>query len=256
MPGEIRWNQQVPTNCLSLVASLTPEFNAEAIKLCSEPGQSIRKVAKNLGLTETGFRDWIKQAKIDAGNCAAGALTTAEKHELAALPKENRELRMEREILKRQRPSSRSTSREVRLHRRAEGPLPSHNVVQSLGASESGYHAWSTRLPSRRATENARLTRLGGRRCILQAVGLSAQSGKFAVVASCVHLMLDPARPTDGAFFERRHLRFGGQLFDSRCGLAFAKLAPTQKYAGFSVVCPAGRHADHGGVEGRRKRGV
>jgi transposase len=78
----------------------TPEFKAEAIKLCSEPGQSIGKVAKNLGLTETALRTWVKQARIDAGNGPAGALTTAEKQELAALRKENRELRMEREILK------------------------------------------------------------------------------------------------------------------------------------------------------------
>lgn len=78
----------------------TPEFKAEAIKLCSEPGQSIAKVAKNLDLTETALRSWVKQAKIDAGRGPAGALTTAEKQELAALRKENRQLKMEREILK------------------------------------------------------------------------------------------------------------------------------------------------------------
>ena len=80
--------------------SFTREFKAEAIKLCSEPGQSIGKVAKNLDLTETALRAWVKQAKVDAGNGPAGALTTAEKQELAALRKEVRELRMEREILK------------------------------------------------------------------------------------------------------------------------------------------------------------
>jgi transposase len=42
----------------------------------------------------------VKQAKTDAGNGPAGALTTAERHELAALRKENRQLKMEREILK------------------------------------------------------------------------------------------------------------------------------------------------------------
>jgi transposase len=78
----------------------TPEFKGEAIKLCSEPGQSIGKVAKSLGLTETALRSWVKQAKTDAGNGPAGALTTAERHELAALRKENRQLKMEREILK------------------------------------------------------------------------------------------------------------------------------------------------------------
>jgi transposase len=80
--------------------TFTPEFKAEAIKLCSEAGQSIGKVAKNLDLTETALRTWVKQAKIDAGNGPSGALTTAEKAELAVLRKEVRELRMEREILK------------------------------------------------------------------------------------------------------------------------------------------------------------
>lgn len=78
----------------------SPEFKAEAIRLCSEPGQSIGRVAKNLDLTETALRTWVKQAKIDAGNGPAGALTTAEKAELTALRKENRQLKMEREILK------------------------------------------------------------------------------------------------------------------------------------------------------------
>jgi transposase len=78
----------------------TAEFKAEAIRLCSEPGQSIGKVAKNLDLTETALRAWVKQAKTDAGNGPAGTLTTAEKQELAALRKENRQLKMEHEILR------------------------------------------------------------------------------------------------------------------------------------------------------------
>jgi transposase len=78
----------------------TPEFKAEAIKLCSEPGQSIGKVAKNLDLTETALRTWVKQAKIDAGQGPTGALTTAEKQELVELRKQVRQLTMEREILR------------------------------------------------------------------------------------------------------------------------------------------------------------
>lgn len=78
----------------------TPEFKAEAIKLATQPGQSIGKVAKNLDLTETALRSWVKQAEIDAGSGPVGALTTAEKQELAALRRENRQLKMEREILK------------------------------------------------------------------------------------------------------------------------------------------------------------
>ena len=78
----------------------SPEFKAEAVKLVSEPGQSIAAVAKNLDLTDSALRGWIRQAKIDAGKGPAGALTTEEKHELTALRKEVRQLRMEKEILR------------------------------------------------------------------------------------------------------------------------------------------------------------
>ena len=78
----------------------TPEFKAEAVKLATQPGQSIGRVAKNLALTETALRSWVKQAVTDAGNGHAGALTTAEKQELVELRKQVRQLTMEREILR------------------------------------------------------------------------------------------------------------------------------------------------------------
>jgi transposase-like protein len=42
----------------------------------------------------------VKQAEIDAGHGPAGAPTTAERDELTRLRRENKQLRMEREILK------------------------------------------------------------------------------------------------------------------------------------------------------------
>jgi len=58
-------------------------------------------IAKELDLTETSLRAWVKQADIDAGEGPAGALTTAEREELTKLRKQVRVLEMEREILKR-----------------------------------------------------------------------------------------------------------------------------------------------------------
>ncbi len=78
----------------------TAEFKAEAIQLARSPGQSIARVAKDLGIVEGNLRNWIKQADIDAGKGPHGALSTAEKEELAALRRENKQLRMEREILR------------------------------------------------------------------------------------------------------------------------------------------------------------
>lgn len=78
----------------------TREFKAEAIKLCSEPGQTIGRIAENLDLPDTALGAWVKQAKVDAGQGPAGDLTTAEKPELVELRRQVRHVTKEREILK------------------------------------------------------------------------------------------------------------------------------------------------------------
>jgi transposase len=79
--------------------SFSREFKAEVVELCRRGDRSIGQVAKDLDLTETAVREWVRQADIDAGR--RGGLTTAERAELARLRKENRVLREERDILKR-----------------------------------------------------------------------------------------------------------------------------------------------------------
>ena len=78
----------------------TKEFKAETVKLVKESGKSAGQVARDLDLTETTLRNWIKQHDIDAGDGPAGALTTLEREELTRLKRENRVLRMERDFLK------------------------------------------------------------------------------------------------------------------------------------------------------------
>jgi transposase len=80
--------------------SFTPEFKAEAVKVVQQSGKSVGTVARDLELTETALRRWVAQAEIDAGRGGNGALTTDERVELAQLRRENRTLRMERDILK------------------------------------------------------------------------------------------------------------------------------------------------------------
>ena len=79
--------------------SFTPEFKAEVIALVHH-GRTVGNVAKELDLTETAVRAWVKQADLDAGTRSDG-LTSAERAELAQLRKELRETREERDILKR-----------------------------------------------------------------------------------------------------------------------------------------------------------
>jgi transposase len=78
----------------------TDEYKAEVVRLCQQPGKTPNGVAKELGLTPSAVMGWVKQATVDAGGGGAGALTTAEREELAALRREVRTLRQEREILK------------------------------------------------------------------------------------------------------------------------------------------------------------
>ena len=78
----------------------TAEYKAEVVALCQRGDRSIGQVSRDLDLTESTVRHWVKQADIDAGKGPAGALTTDEREELRRLRRENRQLRMDREILK------------------------------------------------------------------------------------------------------------------------------------------------------------
>lgn len=80
--------------------SFTGEYKAEAAGLVRQSGKSIGVIAGELGLGETVLRRWVQQAEIDAGRGAPGKLTSSEREELAQLRRENKRLRMEREILK------------------------------------------------------------------------------------------------------------------------------------------------------------
>ena len=78
----------------------TEEFNADAVRLVKKEGKSALQVARDLDLTPSALRYWIKQAEIDTGKGTEGALSMAEREELKRLRKENKQLMMEREILK------------------------------------------------------------------------------------------------------------------------------------------------------------
>jgi transposase len=80
--------------------TFTDEFRAGAVSLVLEKGKTMAQVARDLDLTQSTLGRWVEQARADAGKSARGTLTTEEKDELARLRKEVRELRLEREILK------------------------------------------------------------------------------------------------------------------------------------------------------------
>ena len=77
----------------------TDEFKAGAVRLVLDEDKTIAQVARDLDLTASALSGWVRQARADRSGGKTG-LTTEEKAELARLRKENRQLRVERDILK------------------------------------------------------------------------------------------------------------------------------------------------------------
>ncbi len=79
--------------------SFTDDYKASAVRLVLDEGKTVAAAARDLDLTESALRSWVDQAHADRTQGRTG-LTTAERDELTRLRKENRELRTERDILK------------------------------------------------------------------------------------------------------------------------------------------------------------
>jgi transposase-like protein len=82
----------------------TPEFKADAVRLCRTGDRSIGQVAKDMDLGETALRAWLARAESERDvrrePTPTQTLTTAERSELEELRKRVKRLEMEREILK------------------------------------------------------------------------------------------------------------------------------------------------------------
>lgn len=74
-----------------------PEYRRRLVEL-ARSGRTCESLAKEFEPSAHTIRGWVKQADLDEGRRADG-LTSAEREELARLRRENRELKLEREIL-------------------------------------------------------------------------------------------------------------------------------------------------------------
>ena len=77
----------------------TPEFREQAARLVIETGRPIAHVAAEMNLGEQLLGRWVRQARESAGD-TGGVLDVDERAELERLRKENAELRLDREFLK------------------------------------------------------------------------------------------------------------------------------------------------------------
>ena len=100
--------------------TFSAEYREEAVKMVIDSDRPIAAIARDLGINEGTLGNWVN--KYRAEHPASEELNIAERACLKELEKENRELRLERDFLKKPLPSSRrNNEREVRAHCRGEG---------------------------------------------------------------------------------------------------------------------------------------
>jgi transposase len=76
------------------------DFKAGAVRLVFETGKPIAQVARDLGINEGTLGNWVTTARRQRAG-GDGLLSEDERAELVRLRKENAELRMQRDVLKR-----------------------------------------------------------------------------------------------------------------------------------------------------------
>ena len=139
------------------------DFKEGAVRLVRETGKPIAQVARDLGINEGTLGNWVNADRRRRGD-GDGALGEDERAELARLRRENAELAMERDVLKRSvalwvRDAMGAGSR-GRVHRSSEGRSrhPAGSVVPGAGGvRESWFYKWQRGDVSPRRARRERL---------------------------------------------------------------------------------------------------
>ncbi|MFT6284789.1 MAG: putative transposase [Arenicella sp.] len=119
------------------------EFKTEAVALVLDQGYSVPDAAKSLGSAANMLSRW---KGLHEQQITGKSLVEDEREELKRLSKENKELRMEKEILKRPVPSSREKWSKVLLYNDRSYELSHSYFCRVMKVVQSAFYAWQARL--------------------------------------------------------------------------------------------------------------
>ncbi|HET7077209.1 MAG TPA: IS3 family transposase [Chloroflexia bacterium] len=147
-----------------------PEFRRQMVELV-RAGRDPADLAREFEPSSQAIRNWVAQADRQEGRreakpAADAGLSAAEREELTRLRRENKQLRLERDILSRANGLVRPRDRRdpVRLFRfmsANQACFPIAAMARVLGVSRAGYYAWRHRPPSAHArADEALLARI------------------------------------------------------------------------------------------------
>lgn len=111
----------------------TLEFKQDAARLVLEKGYTHQQAADNLGISLSAIGRWVRaeRGSTTDGETKEVVLNLANQAELARLRRENEQLRMEREIIKRPQSSLPRKSSKIRVYSRATEDLSSDRIMSS-----------------------------------------------------------------------------------------------------------------------------
>lgn len=107
----------------------TDEIKHDAVRLVTEQGYSCNEVARRLGINQSNVSRWVREYpnNLDSPQTAGSAREL--EAEVKRLRKENKRLLMEREILKKRRPSLPKNPSKIRFYPAANEGLSRHRTV-------------------------------------------------------------------------------------------------------------------------------
>jgi transposase len=133
----------------------TPEFRRQMVELV-RAGRLPEELGREVEPAAQSIRNWVAQSGRNAGR-GDGGLTIAEREELSRLRHENRQLRLEREILSKAgglvcSGDECDPAEGFRFVSDHQAMYPIATMCRLMGVSPSGWYAWVKRRTSRRPT--------------------------------------------------------------------------------------------------------